>query len=253
MASIVDSYQNVYHASQKFPEAQKALFEALSPLYTEPVEQLSSDFYYNQAKLVNQGTVLQPYLSVLRPFAKDYLRQVEETVALIAKSVLPPKKLPGKLYDLACAHIHFINAYVPAFKSAYRETSAVISMDYPKTLQLFGRVLQDLSPQQIEEQGGPLMARLPALAIEKLIATFDPEQVPELYQAQADTLRKKSFVHQGLSQEERTNLHKFLLGEEVELQPVTQELFKTIHLIAGQIAQAKYNLILRVAFEKMNG
>lgn len=249
---IRDTYQN-FSATPDSRPARKEFFQALHAL--QPAECLDDDTYFERANLVLQKKTLQNSFHLLERPAKNYCDRVADITSLVENSPLPPENLAQKLHELAVAHIHFINAYVPLYLQTYRDTPPVVSHQNPKGVQVICDALSpDLAKfqEQIDERAGELNIRIPSLMVEKLVASFDRDKMPEFFHAELiDELFKKSFSYQNLSPEEQRNLHLKLIGEEVDLQPCTQELYKSIGKLAAAIKGNKYNAVLGAAMHTL--
>ncbi len=251
---IRDAYQNFSLLSDTdatFRPAQKTLFSSIAasfpPLGLTPVSALDRDVYYYQAQRVCRENILS-----LKPYAAKYCKTFKEVISLVEKSATPPADLKEKLDQLGKVHLEFANRFIPELMKSAHDQPPIVSLNYPQTLTLFlEAIFPDIQKykQRIREQDPELVLMIPNLAIEKLLTSRSP--MPELFQPYATELNKKRFVYNNLSKNEKVNLHLRLIGEKVELQPVTQELFKSIHTISSDLKRGEASPIFRVIFREL--
>lgn len=269
MSVIQTSYQNVRTAYEKFSEnrafrpAQKNLFATLSAMFPSlglsSVRALKTDVYYHEARHIGQqfGSYPESLRCLQRP-AKNYCQIFDEVLELIKESPHEiPLQLTGKLELLGRVHLQFATTFIPEWRRVNRETTAVLCLEYPQTLTLFlGAIFADFAKhkQNILDQDEEIMAMLPNLAIEKLLIS-GCQQMPELFRPYAAEIYKKGFVYRDLSSQEKENLHRQLIkrkeDEDVPLQPITRELWKSILEVSSLLNRSKTNLIFRVTFEEL--
>lgn len=252
---VQDTYKNFSVTKPADPKLRKALFAAIAGLYS-PGQMAGTAFeggvYYRLAHRVIAGQEFADHpesIAFLKPKAERYTQIFQRIMGQVEASASPPENLETSLLDLRKIHIHFMNAYIAEYERVYPESSDVICVNYKDTIRLFVDAMRpeiEQHRQFITVNDPCLFSLIPKLAIEKLLK--DSDTAPELIESFAGTINKKRASYIGLSQVEKEKLHLKLLGETVELEPTTLELFKSIEQISYLVQRSdagKTNLVFR--------
>jgi len=257
----VDPYKIVRNAYQNFhllqtKEERRAVFSALAALYSlEEMEDTAFEtgIYYKLAREVKDKKAFKDHpesLNLLDRVAGTYQRIFEQTRNEIVKAEAPPQDLKKVLSDLRRAHISFMNAYIEEYERVYPESADVVCVTYNQTIQLFmGAIAPDFErfKSLISDGDSEIFPLLPKLAIEKLLK--DGLKAPELFESEAFSIEKIRETYGKLPESEKGKLHLKLLGDEVELEKDTLELFKAIEVISYSVQRGNraetVNLVFR--------
>lgn len=233
----IDAYQ-VYSLLSKsdpqFRSAQRNLFSSLAHLFppAQMPAALDKEVFYFEAQKILDGLTFQNQPTLIS-LARKYQAAFNQTISLLG-SGSPDLELS----ELGRAHKSFVNAFIPQWKRVDHDTPGVVSMDYKETLNLLQTaIFPDMASlrEQIEEFDGLFLTlTLPNLAIENIISNpdiFEQETFPELFASLKKELFKKSKTYADLSEAEKKNLHLKVLGRQVDLQPATEQLYKSIRML----------------------